>query len=102
MPDEQPTEADNTCRYVPPVNGDKSDRRQYCLAYYWLTGYFLLDGAYFYLSYLQVDKEALASMKEVINYLTPLTGVVLGFFYTASVSGRRKDEAIANMAGSTK
>lgn len=90
------------CRYTPPVSGDLSDRRQYTLAYFWFTGYFSLYAAYFYMVGQQtIDKEALSSLKETLNYLTPLTGVVIGYFYTASISGRRKDEALANVAVSS-
>ena len=91
------------CKYVAPSYGDTSDRRQYLLAILWFSGYFGLYAAYFYMGFQGTNSDILLSMKETLNYLTPLTGVVLGYFYTSSVTSRRKDEALATaVAGGGK
>lgn len=86
------------CKYVAPTVGDTSDRRQYTLAYFWLTGFFCLTGSYVWLLATGANKETLGAMREMLTLITPATLMVLGYFYTASIGGRRKDEAIANMA----
>ena len=95
---DEPTPSSTECRYTPPVSGDLSDRRQYTLAYFWLSGYFSLTASYVYLLASGTAAESIAAMREVLTLLTPVTLMVLGYFYTSSIGGRRKDEALANAA----
>jgi hypothetical protein len=85
------------CRYVAPRSGEQSDLRQYKLAYCWLGGYFSLIWAYVALIGYGVSQEAVAAMREILSLLTPATLMVLGYFYTASIGGRRKDEALVSV-----
>jgi len=102
MSSDMTTDIPPVCKFVTQSSGDHSDRRQYQLAYLWFSGYFGLYGTYFYMGYHGINADVLSSMKETLNYLTPLTGVVLGYFYTASIGGRRKDETITSLVGASK
>jgi len=90
------------CKYVAPTASEHAEKRQYTLAYFWFAGYFILYGAYFYMGYHGTNADVLGSMKETLNYLTPLTGFVVGYFFNSSVSARRKDEALASVVTGTK
>lgn len=91
------------CKYVAPVNVDRSDRRQYTLAYFWLTGFFCFTGSYVYLLSTSANQEIVSAMREMLTLITPATLMVLGYFYTSSIGGKRKDEAIANLtSGASK
>jgi len=42
-----------------------------------------------------VEETRLAPARDVLQYLTPLIGVVIGYFFGGAASGRRKDETLA-------
>ena len=93
MSDAAPT----VCLYE--KRADTSEKHLYRLAYYYLTCYFGLILAYMALLAgligPAVSAENLAPVKEVLNYLTPITTMVAGFFFGGAFSGRHKDDALA-------
>jgi len=49
-----------------------------------------------------VEEARLAPARDVLQYLTPLIGVVIGYFFGGAASGRRKDETIAAVVTAAK
>ena len=69
-----------------------SDLGQYFLGLIMLVGYYALIGTFML---ADVQENRLGPVKEILNYMTPLIGVMVGYFFGGALSGRRKDDMIA-------
>lgn len=77
----------------------QSDLRHYLLAAYIISAYFAL-----LLLYMigPVPSDRLVPIKEILNFLTPLIGVLFGHFFNSTMNSRRKDETLMNVVSTLK
>ena len=72
----------------------RGDTGLYLLAFTMLLGYYALIAGFMF---GDIEQGRQAPIKEILNYMTPLIGVMIGYFFGGALSGRRKDDMIASV-----